>query len=50
MFILGTNARAVGPRARSLGWTPKYTSEDFYAWVPKEVQAAVAGKLAGGVY
>ncbi|KZV73219.1 NAD(P)-binding protein, partial [Peniophora sp. CONT] len=50
LFILGTNATTAGPRARSLGWTPKYTTEDFYAWVPQEVDAAIAGKLAGGAY
>ena len=49
-FILGTNATTAGPRARSLGWTPKYSTDDFYAWVPKEVEAAIAGKLAGGAY
>ncbi|KZV75323.1 NAD(P)-binding protein [Peniophora sp. CONT] len=50
LFILGTNATTAGPRARSLGWTPKYTTEDFYAWLPKEVDAAIAGKLSGGAY
>ena len=50
LFILGTNSTTAGPRARSLGWSPKYTTDDFYAWVPKEVDAAIAGKLAGGAY
>lgn len=50
LFILGTNARATGPRARSLGWKPKYTTEDFYAWVPREVEAVISGRLSGDPY
>ncbi|KZV61170.1 NAD(P)-binding protein [Peniophora sp. CONT] len=50
LFILGTNATCEGPRARSLGWKPKYTTDDFYAWIPREVDAAIAGTLAGGAY
>ena len=50
LFILGTNATCEGPRTRSLGWKPKYTTDDFYAWIPHEVDAAIAGKLAGGAY
>ncbi|KZV76064.1 NAD(P)-binding protein [Peniophora sp. CONT] len=50
LFALGSNSTTAGPRARSLGWAPKYTTEDFYAWVPKEVDAAISGKLSAGVY
>lgn len=44
LFSLGSNSTTASPRARSLGWVPKYTTEDFYAAVPKEVDTVVSGK------
>ena len=50
LFILGTNARTQGVRARQLGWSPKYTTKDFYAGVKAEVDGAVSGTFAGVPY
>ncbi|KAI0090262.1 NAD-P-binding protein [Irpex rosettiformis] len=37
--IWGSNARVKAPRARSLGWQPKLTIEDFLASIDAEVEA-----------
>ncbi|KAI0043236.1 NAD-P-binding protein [Auriscalpium vulgare] len=38
---LGSNSRARGDRARALGWKPTKTTDDFYASIGPEVDAAV---------
>ncbi|KZV73187.1 NAD(P)-binding protein [Peniophora sp. CONT] len=50
LFILGTNARTQAVRAKQLGWSPKYTTKDFYAGVKAEVDGAVSGTFAGVPY
>ncbi|VDB96260.1 unnamed protein product [Peniophora sp. CBMAI 1063] len=44
LFFFGTNSTTEAPRSRSIGWAPKYTTDDFYPAVPKEVDAVLAGK------
>ncbi|TFK90670.1 NAD-P-binding protein [Polyporus arcularius HHB13444] len=40
----GTNSRARGNRARSIGWTPKHTVEDMLTSIPQEVETLVKQK------
>ncbi|KIJ25469.1 hypothetical protein M422DRAFT_273560, partial [Sphaerobolus stellatus SS14] len=37
-YILGTNARCKGDRARALGWKPTHTNEDFLSSIEPEVE------------
>lgn len=44
IFFFGTNSTTESPRSRSIGWAPKYTTDDFYDDVPKEVDAVLSGR------
>ncbi|VDC07324.1 unnamed protein product [Peniophora sp. CBMAI 1063] len=43
LFFFGANSTTASPRSRSISWAPKYTTEDFYDSVPKEVDV-LSGK------
>ena len=36
---LGSNSKCKAVRAKELGWKPIKTTEDFYAFIPTEVEA-----------
>ncbi len=44
--IWGSNARVRSPHARSLGWEPKLTIEDFLASIDSEVEAIIQSQKA----
>ncbi|KIJ63848.1 hypothetical protein HYDPIDRAFT_133756 [Hydnomerulius pinastri MD-312] len=45
LIYLGTNSRCKSNRARSLGWKPKYTTEDMLQSIKGEVQYQVNHKV-----
>ena len=38
---LGSNSKCKVVRGKELGWKPTKTTEDFYAFIPTEVEAIV---------